>query len=234
MAARKGREFEVYCNEALQKGAAVGGGAELKQAVRKFGQAMGADIPETASTDELQALLTDALARKAKTFGANPTNVEDQYVRSLVGTITTDPTALPKLIAYTTAQAHKSLQDFGDFVKIKRENWATQPLSKTYPGLYDTADVGLQNGPSKLFGPQDFQMTVMKALQQAGGDPSRFADPSGKPFAKDANFSDISMSPIGKAGAAPTTAAPGTAQNPLKLDQLTPEQKAQLRQILGQ
>lgn len=187
---------------ALGQGAVTGGGGDLKQNARKFFQAVGIDIPETGPTDLARTQLGGIMLGQINKLGRNPTDYDEKLMQKLVGSIDTDPTALPQLLSFMTAQAHKSLQDFNDFLQIKRNS----PASKTYPGLYDTADVGVRT-PSSLNGPLPYQMQVVQALKQAGGDITRFADPTGKPFSADSTF-DIKPNPITPNSPSATGATP--------------------------
>ena len=179
-------------NKVLEENADAGGGASLRQTARKFLSNFGVDLPETGPTDTAKQLFGRGLLENAKSLGINPTDADAKRIEDIVGTIDTDPASMPRLIALMAANGHKAMQDFNQFVKIKRGGQA----AKLYPGLYETADVGIRQ-PEKLFGSQDLQMRTMEALQQAGGDVSQFQaneiDPkTGKaamtPFPSDATF----------------------------------------------
>lgn len=191
--------------QALEQGAVIGGGADLKQTARKIMQAVGIDTPESGPTDLARTQFGGGMLAQINKLGRNPTDYDEKLMQKLVGSLDTDPNAAPALIAFMTAQAHKTLQDFGDFVQTKRGGQAAQ----MFPGLYDTADNGIRP-PTELFGPQTLQFKTLEALKQAGGDITRFRDPStGKPFAADSKF-DIRASPI----TAPATVAPPAAVKP--------------------
>lgn len=167
-------------NQVLEQGAQVGGGAGIKQATRKFFQAFGVDTPETGPTDAAKQLLGEKILDRAKTLGANPSNADRDAIKEIVGSIDTDPTALSRLLSYTTASALKSVQDFQNFLQVKQE--------KATPGIdYTSAGVGIRL-PENLFGSQNLQMNTIQALQQLGGDITRFKDPSGQPFVQGSQF----------------------------------------------
>lgn len=191
--------------QALQDGGVTGGGGDLKQTARKFFQAFDINLPETGPTDVARTQLGAGMLANINKLGRNPTDYDEKLMQRLIGSLDTDPNAMPQLIAFMTAQAHKSLQDFGDFVDIKRNG----PAAKTYPGLYDTADVGIRT-PKELFGPMDLQMRTMQALKQAGGDITRFRDPSGKPFDANSKF-DIKNAPLTPPSTPAAVTAPAAA-----------------------
>lgn len=170
--------------QALQEGAVIGGGADLKQTARKIMQAVGIDTPESGPTDLARTQFGGGMLAQINKLGRNPTDYDEKLMQKLVGSLDTDPNAAPALIAFMTAQAHKTLQDFGDFVNTKRSGTG----AATFPGLYDTADNGIRP-PKELFGPTALQFKTIEALKQAGGDITRFTDPStGKPFDPNSKF----------------------------------------------
>ena len=157
--------------EMLQQGAKVGGGGEIFQATRKFAQALGVDLPETGVTDSLSKLLGDRIIARAKERGHNPSNADVQFIKAASGDLNTDPGALSRLISYMTAISLKTMQDYQEFVKVKKE-------SSRLPDLYNTADVGMRT-PDALFGPMGLQMRIAQELQRQGGSLAGFRDPMG-------------------------------------------------------
>lgn len=92
-------------------GSFVGTGAETMLAISKGLQGMGFQVsPEqTANTDYLQSTLGQGILNKAKTLGANPTDNDARIIRSIVGSIGTDPQALNKLLDYQDVMAHRAI-----------------------------------------------------------------------------------------------------------------------------
>lgn len=210
---------------ALESGATAGGGEDVKQTVRKAAQAMGVDLPETASTEELKMALGKAALEGAKAL--RPTSDTDlKILAQTLGSINTDPTALTRVLAHTQAIALRDLQSYHDYVG---ENQKT--VDPKLQDLFRGATTGFDM-PTQLSGPVSYQMEVAKKLQQQGYDISRLIGPDGKPFDKNAKFNiDPTQGFPGiqnqtNPGITPPTA--GTAANPLRVDQLTPAQKAQL------
>lgn len=191
----------------LQQGASTGGLAGYKQSLRKVMLGLGvpaSELPESGPTDIAKQLFGKALAEHAKTFGSQPTEAEDKRIAELVGTIDTDPSAIPQILAMNGGKAIKQMQDFKTFLDIKRNGQA----AKTFPGLFDTADVGVKM-PEGLNGPDVYQMQVLQALKQYGGDVTKLQQKNpltGKmePIPADAKF-DIQPTPIQPRG----NAAPG-------------------------
>lgn len=191
----------------LEEGASVGGQAGTKQAARKLFQAFGIQTDESGPTDSARSLLGKGLLENAKQLGINPTDTDAKRIEQIVGTIDTDPASLPQLIAWMSGGAHKTLQDFGEFVNVKRKGQGAQK----YPGLYDTLDIGIKQ-PESLFGPTELQVRILEALKQSGGDISKFQDKTG-PVAANSTFT------LGKPGAiAPKD--PVVDNSPLSPDEL--------------
>lgn len=223
----------------LQQGASTGGLAGYKQSLKQVGLGLGipaSEFPETGPTAVAKQLFGRALAEHAKTFGSQPTETEDKRISELVGTIDTDPSAIPQILAMTGGKAIKQLQDFQSMLATKRAG----PAAAAHPGLFDTADIGIKM-PEALNGPMPYQMQVVQALKQYGGDITKLKGPDGKPFDANSTF-EIRPTPITPKGSAfetPSAATPsapvaGTAANPLTIDQLSPAQKDALRKLLGQ
>lgn len=195
--------------QVMQDGAAVGGGAGVKQTIRKVFQAFNVDTPETGPTDSAKQLLGERVLDRAKSLGANPSNADREAIKEIVGNIDTDPTAISRLISYTTGNAIKTIQDFQSFLTTK------QAGSKT--GLdYSSAGIGVKL-PEALFGPQQLQLNTIQALQQAGGDISQFKDPSGQPFQSGSQF-NLSQPTIQQKPALPNS-APISLDDYLKMQQ---------------
>lgn len=182
-----------------EQGLRTGGGESAYQVARQVGAALGVDLPATGMTDAARTLLGERLLDRAKTLGSNPSNADRDVIAKIVGSIDTDPNAVAQLIAWSSAKSLKTLQDFNQFVGIKRGN-------ARLPGLYETADVGIR-APSQLFGPQELQYRMLEALQQEGGDLSQFQDATG-PISPNATFK------FGPKAAIPSALPPGITPIP--------------------
>lgn len=208
-------------NKVLEEGASIGGLAGTKQAARKLFQAFGIQTDESGPTDSARSLFGKALLENAKQLGINPTDTDAKRIEQIVGTIDTDPSSAPMLISWMTGGAHKTLQDFGEFAKIKRAGEG----AKKYPGLYDTLDIGIQQ-PNNLFGSPEMQVRILEAIKQSGGRIDQFRDNTG-PVDQNSTFT------LGKPNPIATKPAAVPADKPLTIDQLSPAQKAQLLKMLG-
>lgn len=212
--------------DALESGAKAGGGQITAQALRKAAQTMGVNLPETSSTEELSmALGQAALAGAQKLRPASDTDLK--LVSQMVGNISSDPTALPKVLALTQAMSLRDLQSYHDYVGANQET-ADPKLKDLFRGATSGYDM-----PTQLSGPPAYQMEVVRKLQSQGYDISKLAGPDGKPFDRNAHFTiDPTQGFPGIQKNTPPP-APGTAQAPLTVDQLSPEQKTQLMKLLG-
>lgn len=205
-------------NTLYEEGLRTGGGESLFQVARKVGSALGVDIPATGMTDSARNLLGERLLARAKALGSNPSEGDAKRIAEIVGTIDTDPTAIGKMNAWISAQALKSLQDFNEFVRVKQSG-ARGPID------YSTAAVGVRM-PTGLFGDQRYQLGIMQALQEAGGDITQFTGPDGRPFAPDTQFriSSRAMRP------GPATATPA---KPADMSDADWQELLRLRQQMG-
>lgn len=202
--------------QAIAEGAQSGGGEALKQSIRKAAQAFGVNAPETASTEQLQMGLGDAILKKARALA--PVTGEDVVrLEKILGSVNTDPTALSKMMAIYNGLAVKELQTYNNWVNTQAQNLET-PYARD---LFKGAGIGYEvQAPP---GNQTQQLQAIGELGRRGGDITQFGI-NGQPFEEGAQF-DIR-------GPAPNV-KPGSAQQPLTIDQLTPQQKAQLLQLLG-
>lgn len=186
--------------EALQQGAQAGGGQDIKQTLRKVGQAFGLDLPATAQTDELQMALGKAILTHAADL--RPMSDADlKFLQKQAGSINSDPTALAKMLAITSGAAIKQLQDYRSFVSTAQTN-SKNPHSSA---LYQNGLTGYDM-PKTLSGPFHHQMEVVQELHRRGGDISQFSY-KGQPFDENSSF-DLSPSPItgGGSGVKPVSA----------------------------
>jgi len=190
----------------VEQGAKVGSGQEYFQALRKFGDSLGIDIPSTGITQSAQQLLANNIISRAKELGHNPSNADVTFIQNAAGNLNTSPEALSEMIAYMSAVSLKGIQDFRSYLGSK-ENMSYLP-----PGTYDPEDTGI-NLPSQLFGPQHLQFNTLQRLQQYGGDITQFRDPTGKPFDKNTRF-NMTPSPIAPLGTygQPQQLPPGVTQ----------------------
>lgn len=154
--------------EAINAGAASGGGERYKQAIRKAGQAFGFNAPETAPTEELQMGLGNAILAKARTLA--PVTQED--IRGLevtLGSINTDPGALQKMISVYNGIASKELQDFNRYVDFQTKNLQNPNARSIFSG----AGIGYEMQPPP--GNQSQGLAAIAELLSRGGDPTQFA-----------------------------------------------------------
>ncbi len=158
--------------DALERGAQAGGGEEYKQSLRKALQAFGTTVPATAETNELQMALGAAiLTEAAKIKPISNTDIET--LRSIVGSVNTDPNALTRALAFMQAESIRGLQNFEQYVSEQGSTLSDPDTRRRLAGV----TVGMQL-PNQLFGPPGFQMAVMQALKQGGGDVTRFTNTS--------------------------------------------------------
>lgn len=175
----------------LQESALSGGGADIKQQASKLLQAFGVSLPTTASTDELKNALSGLLTDYGKIFGSRVTNLDLSNVKQYVGTIDTDPTAMPKILAGLSAAGIKSMQDYGAMLEARQG----QPTVEGFnPDLLTSQQ--LRNAPMGLSGPQNMQMLTLQALHNYGGDISKYVvpgsitrdHPAGETFSPNSTF----------------------------------------------
>ena len=196
--------------DALARGAQAGGGEGIKQGLRKAMQAFGVTPPNTEQTNELQMALGSAiLTEAAKIKPISNTDIET--LRDIVGSINTDPNALVRALAFMQAESIRGLQNFGKYVEEQGSTLQDPLARQRLAGVTIGSEL-----PGELFGPQSFQMGVLQALKQGGGDLSKFRI-GGQPIPADAQFN---ISP-GKGFPAAREKAPSQV---LTVDQLSPTQ----------
>lgn len=212
--------------DALERGAFAGGGEGLKQKARMALQAFGVTPAATAETNELKmALETSILSEAAKIKPISNTDIET--LRGIVGSIDTDPTALTRALAFGQALAYRGLMDYNDFLGAQGETVQNPIARQRLAG----AGIGFEL-PKQLRGPASFQMEVMRNLQLSGGDISRFNDPTGQPFPKDAKFQVNPTSGFPGVNPKARTTADGFTPPP-GWEALTPAQQARYKQLKG-
>lgn len=167
--------------QALEAGAQAGGGGDILQGFRKAAQMFGVTVPETASTDEARSALGYGVLEYARKLA--PVTQEDvKRLEVMVGSINTDPDALNKMLAITTAIQVRELQQFqqwhGAQMATTKDDYARQKLAG--------AEVGMQP-PQQMFGSLPWQLRVMQELGARGGDVSQYGI-GGERFAPDTQF----------------------------------------------
>ena len=149
--------------DGLEKGAKVGGGQSPLQAAREWGKTFfGLDIPETGITAETRAALGQAVLDNARKLA--PVTAEDvRRLEKMLGSIETDPAALPALMAWQTAKGLKAIQEY------EKQSGMLASDSK-FGNQYAALGVGA-GMPQVLRGPLAWKMQVLQELQREGGDP---------------------------------------------------------------
>lgn len=149
--------------DGLEKGAKVGGGQSPLQAAREWGKTFfGLDIPETGITAETRAALGQAVLDNARKLA--PVTAEDvRRLEKMLGSIETDPAALPALMAWQTAKGLKAIQEY------EKQSGMLASDSK-FGNQYAALGVGA-GMPQILRGPLAWKMQVLQELQREGGDP---------------------------------------------------------------
>ena len=203
--------------EALSEGAKAGGGEGYKQAIRKAGQAFGFAAPETASTEQLQMGLGDAILRKARALA--PVTGEDVVrLEKILGSVNTDPQALNKMLAVYNALAVKELQTYNQWTSHQAANLET-PYARD---LFKGAGIGYEvQAPP---GNQTQQLQAIGELANRGGDISQFGI-NGQPFEPGAKF-DI------RGGSQPAAPAQPSKLSPAD-EKRYQELKARLQKLQG-
>ena len=183
--------------DALSRGAQAGGGEAWKQTARKVIQAFGTTMPETATTEQLsQALGNTLLSEAAKIKPISNTDIAT--LEKIVGSISTDPTALSKALAFSQAIALDAMHNFDRYVTEQEATVANPVAKQRLAGVR----IG-REAPKSLTGPTDFQLSVIQAMQNAGLDISRFNDPTGVPFSQNSKFKVNPAGSFPTAGKAP-------------------------------
>lgn len=103
----------VEARNSLAGGAFVGAGAETKLAISKSLQSMGFNVApdKVTNTEYLQSTLGQGILNKAKALGTQPTDNDARIVRTIVGSIGTDPNALVKLLDYQDVMSNRAIGD---------------------------------------------------------------------------------------------------------------------------
>lgn len=207
--------------DSLSRGALAGGGEGIKQGLRKTLQAFGVTPSATAETEELKMALGSAILNEAAKIKPI-SNTDIETLRGIVGSIDTDPNALTRALAFMQAEAIRGLQGFNKYV-TEQGSTLTDPLARQR-----LSGITIGNElPKQLYGPQTFQMAVMQALQQGGGDVSAFGQ-SGAAFPPDAQFSIKNP-----AAGFPVAKRNVPAGDPPGWSKLTPAEQAEYLRLKG-
>jgi hypothetical protein len=152
----------IVALNAINEGARIGGGEGIKQAVRKGLQAFGINAPDTAQTEELQMALGNAVLQYARKLA--PVTKEDvERLQSWLGSISTDPTALEKMLTLSNAVAMRTLHDYNQYVGEQKGN-----LKSDYArSLFSGADIGYGLPPQVPGDTRQALMTI-QAMRQRG------------------------------------------------------------------
>jgi hypothetical protein len=167
--------------DALTEGAQAGGAEGVKQGLRKALQAFGVQLSDTAPTEQLQMALGHAVLENAKKL-APVAGPDIQILEKDLGSISTDPTALTRALAFTNAGAYQTLKGYNEYVGQNKQN-----LDPRLQQLFQGATSGYEM-PQSLMGPLPFQLETVRKLRERGFDISQLRDPSGAAFDPNAKF----------------------------------------------
>ena len=163
--------------DALSRGAQAGGGEAIKQGIRKVLQGFGVTTGETATTEQLGMALGNTLLSEAAKIKPI-SNTDISTLEKIVGSIGSDPTALTRALAFSQAMSLDAMHNFDRYVG-EQEKTVQNDLARTR-----LAGVRIgREAPKSLTGPAAFQLEVLRTMQNAGLDISRFNQPGtkGKP-----------------------------------------------------
>lgn len=219
--------------QALEQGAKAGGLEGFKQGTRKALQGFGVDLPETASTEQLSMALGEQILANARKLA--PVTGEDiKRLQEIKGSIGSDPQALTKMLAFTTAAAFKDTHDYNDYLSAQKGSISpmqTPQIQDQLRSLFAGQEIGYE-APSGLFGPQAFQLETARNLVNRGFDAKKL---QGLP---PEFLQDIAKNPTmqinamgGFPGVAPKT--PPSTVKPPTMSQADWDELQQLRKLLG-
>lgn len=147
-----GLETISEARKAVARGSYQGSGAELKQNLAMGIQAMGFDVnpQKVGDTGYLQSLLGEGILNKAKTLGANPTDNDAKIIRGIVGSIGTDPNALPKLLDHQEKMLRRSISSHNELYQNAVGKGFSSPFDMTVnaPEITKTTANPLPPNPS--------------------------------------------------------------------------------------
>jgi hypothetical protein len=221
-----------YAVDALEQGAQAGGGENIKQYLRKGLQALGVNMPETATTEQLQqAMLQNVLAHAKEIRPASDTDI--MILEKMSGNAGSDPVALTKALAFAQAMAIKDLQGYNDYANANKAS-----KNPNIQEMFGASTSGYEV-PSQIQGPPAYQMEVVRMLKQQGFDITKLKDGSGNFFPANSKFD---INPIGDFPGVKTMASPNAGtpdagiKSPTDKSALTPAEEARrqfLRKKLG-
>lgn len=192
--------------EALEEGAKAGGLEGFKQVVRKVAQGFGIETSNISSTEQLNMALGERVLQNARKLA--PVTQEDvKRLEAILGSINTDPGALSKMLAITSAIAIRDVQNFQEFL---RDQEANSTLPPSVRALYPGQGIGYEL-PPQLPGKGGAAATILQELQKRGGDVSKFKIggqpvPSDARFdIRDARFGEVPKTSVGDPKVAPPT-----------------------------
>jgi hypothetical protein len=164
----------------LDQGAKAGGGQSVFQAIRKFGQGFGVDVPETGLTDQLRTALGENILAEARKL-APVTGNDVILLQKLIGSIDTDPQSLREIASIMLAKSLMT-QDLHN-QEVERARSVTSASPKKYDALkFERGDMPVRN--------QALVARAYQIMQEAGHDMSKYTF-DGKPVSEiglDINF----------------------------------------------
>jgi hypothetical protein len=205
--------------DALSRGAKAGGLEGLKQSLRGIAQGFGVNTDKFTETTELQMAVGNAILANARKLA--PVTAEDiRRLETILGSVSTDSTALEKMLTEYNGMAAKTLQDANRYFDQTEEIMPTD-LSK---GLVRAGSIGHEMIPPP--GNTNQALRAIQTLQRQGGDPTQFAV-GGNPIEPGAQFNIR--------GTPPQTPTPGPGTIPKKpIEQMTPQEVIEEIQLLRQ
>lgn len=129
--------------EALNAGASSGGLENYKQAIRKVAGAFGIPFDSTTSTEQLSMALGQQVLANARKLA--PVTQEDvKQLQKDLGSITTDPQALRRMLVRTQKLHVQNLDNFNKYVQSQSSNLET-PYARD---LFKGSTIGFETPPS--------------------------------------------------------------------------------------
>ena len=117
--------------KAVQGGAYQGAGAELKLGAAKALGALGMpyDANTVANTELFNAQAKSFVLSTIKTLGPNPSNADREFIEQTIPRLQTDPTALPKLLAFMERKAGSEVTRYNSNAKKVQSRAGYLPFS---------------------------------------------------------------------------------------------------------
>jgi hypothetical protein len=133
----------VAAVDLLDQGAKAGGGQSVFQAIRKFGQAFGVDVPETGLTDQLRTSLGENILAEARKL-APVTGNDVLLLQKLIGSIDTDPQSLREISAIMLAKSLLTQDRHNE--EVDRARSVTSGRPEKYDALrFNRGDLPVRN-----------------------------------------------------------------------------------------